>query len=102
MSWDELNTIADRVFNLTRAFWIREYGNKWGYHMDVPPARWFEDPLTKGPFKGRTLDRTKYDNMLQMYYRKRGWDERGVPRKSTLKSLGLDNISRQLGVKLTK
>ncbi|MGD0159427.1 MAG: aldehyde ferredoxin oxidoreductase family protein [Candidatus Bathyarchaeia archaeon] len=102
MSWDELNTVADRVFNLTRAFWIREYGNKWGSHMDVPPARWFEDPLTKGAFKGRTLDRTKYDNMLQMYYRKRGWDERGVPRKSTLKSLGLDNISGQLGVKLTK
>ena len=96
MSWDDLNTIADRVFNLTRAFWIREYGKKWSSNMDVPPARWFEDPLTKGPFKGRTLDRTKYGNMLQMYYRKRGWDEKGIPRKSTLKNLGLKNIASQL------
>ncbi|MGD0979341.1 MAG: aldehyde ferredoxin oxidoreductase family protein [Candidatus Bathyarchaeia archaeon] len=97
ISWDNLTTVADRVFNLTRTFWIREYGKKWGSHMDVPPARWFEDPLTKGAFKGRKLDRDKYDNMLQMYYRKRGWDERGIPRKSTLKNLGLEHVANQLG-----
>jgi aldehyde:ferredoxin oxidoreductase len=104
MSWNDLNTVADRVFNLTRAFWIREYGRKWGSHMDVPPARWFEDPLTKGPFKGGRLDRDKYDSMLQIYYRKRGWDERGIPRKATLKQLGLEDAAKQLGgrVKLSE
>jgi aldehyde:ferredoxin oxidoreductase len=72
--------------------------------MDVPPARWFEDELTKGAFKGGKLDRDKYDKMLQMYYRKRGWDERGIPRKSTLKSLGLEHAANQLGgrVKLSE
>lgn len=102
MSWDNLNVIADRVFNLTRAFWVREYGKKWASEMDVPPARWFEEPLTKGAFKGAKLDRPRYNDMLQMYYQKRGWDARGIPTKSTLKGLGLGDISGQLHVKLSK
>jgi aldehyde:ferredoxin oxidoreductase len=96
MSWDGLNVIADRVFNLTRAFWVREYGKKWTNEMDVPPARWFEEPLTKGAFKRRKLDRAKYNDMLLMYYAKRGWDQRGIPRKSTLKKLGLEDAAAQL------
>jgi aldehyde:ferredoxin oxidoreductase len=96
-SWGDLNIIADRVFNLTRAFWIREYGKKWSAEMDVPPPRWFEEPLTAGSLKGSKLDRAKYDEMLQVYYKKRGWDERGVPRKSTLASLGLGDVAKELG-----
>jgi aldehyde:ferredoxin oxidoreductase len=96
MNWDMLNIIADRIFNLTRAFWIREYGNEWSSEMDVPPARWFEEPTTKGPLKGSKLNRTKYETMLQTYYKRRGWDERGIPTKTTLKNLGLDNAIGQL------
>jgi aldehyde:ferredoxin oxidoreductase len=97
ISWDNLNTIADRIFNLTRAFWVREYGKDWRKEMDVPPARWFEEPITKGALKGAKLDRTKYDVMLQRYYVKRGWDERGIPTKTTLKKLRLDDVAKQLG-----
>ncbi|MEM2994422.1 MAG: aldehyde ferredoxin oxidoreductase family protein [Candidatus Bathyarchaeia archaeon] len=97
MTWDNLNTIADRVFTLIRAFWIREFGKSWSKQMDVPPMRWFEEPLTKGPFKGAKLDMTKYDVMLQKYYQKRGWDERGIPTKTTLKRLGLEDVVKQLG-----
>jgi len=96
MPWKILNVIGDRVFNLIRAFWVREFGKKWSAEMDVPPARWFEEPLTKGPLKGARLDRAKYDAMLQMYYRKRGWDERGIPRRSTLEKLGLEDVAGQL------
>ena len=94
--WENLNLIADRIFNLIRAFWVREYGKNWSKEMDVPPARWFEDPLNKGPLKGAKLDRTKYDVMLQRYYRKRGWDERGIPTKLTLNNLGLADVAKQL------
>jgi len=97
MSWEDLNTIGDRVFNLIRAFWVREFGKKWNTEMDVPPARWFEERLTKGPLKRTKLDRTKYDEMLQMYYRRRGWDERGVPRRTTLAKLGLRDVAQDLG-----
>jgi len=95
-TWDDLNLIADRVHTLIRAFWVREFGKNWSREMDVPPARWFEDPLTKGSFKGAKLDRTKYDVMLQRYYRKRGWDERGIPTKKTLNMLGLGDVAKQL------
>ncbi|MEM4703624.1 MAG: aldehyde ferredoxin oxidoreductase family protein [Candidatus Bathyarchaeia archaeon] len=104
MNWAILNLIGDRIFNLIRAFWIREYGSEWTSEMDVPPARWFKEPTTKGPFKGSTLDRKKYESMLQTYYKRRGWDQRGIPTKATLKKLGLDDVASQLGkrVKLSE
>jgi aldehyde:ferredoxin oxidoreductase len=34
--------------------------------------------------------------MLQMYYGKRGWDERGIPTKTTLNNLGLADVAKQL------
>lgn len=96
MTWDDLNVIADRVYSLIRAFWVREYGKNWTGEMDVPPARWFEEPLTKGTFKGAKLDMAKYNAMLQMYYKKRGWDKRGIPTETTLKRLGLEDVAKQL------
>jgi aldehyde:ferredoxin oxidoreductase len=96
MTWDDLNVIADRVYALIRAFWVREYSKNWIKAMDVPPARWFEEPLTKGDFKGAKLDMAKYNSMLQMYYKKRGWDARGVPTETTLEKLGLEEVAKQL------
>jgi aldehyde:ferredoxin oxidoreductase len=96
ITWEGLNVVADRVFNLTRAFWIREYGKNWSIEMDVPPARWFEEPLTKGPLKGSKLEKDKYKTMLQTYFKRRGWDGRGIPTKTTLKGLGLEEVAKQL------
>jgi aldehyde:ferredoxin oxidoreductase len=64
--------------------------------MDVPPARWFKEPLTEGPLKGAMLDALQYDVMLKKYYRKRGWDARGIPKKITLKKLGLSDVATEL------
>jgi len=97
MTMNDLFTIADRTFALMRAFWVREYGGSWSRNMDVPPARWFDEPLKKGHFKGAALDREKYDSMLQLYYDKRGWDSRGVPTKSVLVKLGLQDVAQELG-----
>jgi aldehyde:ferredoxin oxidoreductase len=94
-TWDDFNLVSERVFNLMRAFWIREYNGKWSSEMDAPPARWFNEPLTEGPLKGAKLNRRKYDDLLQSYYRKRGWDENGVPTKETLEKLGLSDVAQQ-------
>jgi aldehyde:ferredoxin oxidoreductase len=104
LSWATLNQIADRTCHLIRAFWVREFGKNWTREMDVPPARWFKEPLTKGPLKGHKLDIEKFDGMLNKYYRKRGWDERGIPKKNTLKKFGLGDAANQLSkyVTLTK
>jgi aldehyde:ferredoxin oxidoreductase len=88
---------ADKILNLIRAFWIREYVISWSRAMDVPPARWFTQRLTSGPLKGAMLDSLKYHIMLKKYHRKRGWDERGIPKKITLKKLGLADVAKQLG-----
>jgi aldehyde:ferredoxin oxidoreductase len=96
ITMNDLFTIADRAFNLIRAFWVREYTNAWNKNMDTPPARWFDESITDGPLKGSVLDREKYDRMLQIYYRRRGWDSRGIPTKAILKRLGLEGVSKEL------
>jgi aldehyde:ferredoxin oxidoreductase len=96
ITWKDLNVIADRIYALIRGFWVREFGKNWNREMDVPPARWFEEPLTKGPMKGAKLDRAKYEVMLSKYYRKRGWDERGIPTKTALRKLGLEDVAKKL------
>ena len=87
-NFDKIYEVANRIYTLIRAFWIREYGY-WSREMDYPPMRWFKHPLTKGPYAGAKLDINKYNEMLDMYYQLRGWDERGVPRRETLEKLGL-------------
>ena len=95
-SLEQLNQISDRILNLMRAFWVREYKEKWTRDLDVPPMRWFKEPLTEGTLKGSVLDFKKYNDMLNTYYEKRGWDERGIPKKSTLARLGLVDEAKQL------
>jgi aldehyde:ferredoxin oxidoreductase len=95
-SLEQLNQISDRILNLIRAFWVREYKEKWTRDLDVPPMRWFKEPLTEGTLKGSVLDFKKYNDMLNTYYEKRGWDERGIPKKSTLERLGLVDEAKQL------
>ena len=96
LEWFTLNQISDRVWNLMRAFWVREFGRSWTMELDVPPERWFREPLTEGPLKGRILNKEKYFGMLRKYYQKRGWDEKGIPKKSTLGKLGLPDVANEL------
>ncbi len=98
MSLDDFWALGDRVYALIRAFWVREFSGDWGRHMDYPPKRWFDEPLTKGALKGEHLYRDKYDELLQVYYDKRGWDDRGIPTKATMKRLKL----REEAVELEK
>ncbi|OYT40795.1 MAG: aldehyde ferredoxin oxidoreductase [Desulfurococcales archaeon ex4484_58] len=99
---DKIFEVANRIYTLIRAFWIREY-QVWSREMDYPPMRWFKHPLTRGPYAGAKLDITKYNKMLDMYYEMRGWDERGVPRRETLVKLGLeetiDTLDKLVGLK---
>ncbi len=95
-TWDIFNLVSERVFNLVRSFWIRDYNGEWSSEMDVPPARWFNEPLTEGSLKGAKLDRQKYDALLQSYYAKRGWNRNGVPTRTTLERLGLSDVAQQL------
>ncbi len=105
LSWslDDHFRVADRVLNLVRAFWVREYaaeGRQWSRRMDTPPRKWFERPLTRGPLRGARLDPLKYDRLLGDYYGLMGWDYRGVPRRSTLERLGLGFAAEELDARV--
>jgi aldehyde:ferredoxin oxidoreductase len=100
-TWDDLYKAADRVYALIRAYWVREYNGNWGREMDYPPERWFKEGLKSGPYKGQHLEKDKYDALLSEYYKLRGWDERGVPKKETLKELNLEFVIPELE-KVTK
>jgi aldehyde:ferredoxin oxidoreductase len=90
-SWDDLIHAAERVWNLTRAFWVREidgFGREWDY----PPPRWYSDPVPTGPSKGKLVSRENVEKLLDMYYEQRGWDENGIPTREKLDELGLDFV----------
>lgn len=93
---DEFWELGDRIYALIRAFWVREYGDAWGRQMDYPPKRWFDEPTTQGSLAGSSLDREKYDGLLQVYYDKRGWDDRGIPTEATMEKLGLSSEAAEL------
>jgi aldehyde:ferredoxin oxidoreductase len=92
---DELFKIADRIYTLIRAFWVRDR-SYWSRELDWPPPRWFEQQLTKGPYAGKKLKTEDYDKLLSLYYELRGWDEDGIPRKITLEKLGLNYVAEKL------
>lgn len=100
-TWDDLYKAADRVYALMRAYWVREFNGNWSREMDYPPERWFKEGLKSGPYKGQHLEKDKYDALLSEYYKLRGWDERGIPKKETLKELNLEFVIPELD-KVTK
>jgi aldehyde:ferredoxin oxidoreductase len=91
-SWEDLTHIAERVWNLTRAFWVREqpgFGREWDY----PPVRWYTDPTPTGPSKGKLVSKENVDKLLDMYYEQRGWDQNGIPTREKLDELGLGFVT---------
>ncbi|UCG53853.1 MAG: aldehyde ferredoxin oxidoreductase family protein [Candidatus Latescibacterota bacterium] len=74
-SVDELKAIARRIVDLERAFINREGVRR---PDDTLPRRYFEEPLPHGVAKGHRVEREKFFEMLDRYYRLRQWDEEGV------------------------
>jgi len=97
ITFDDLLIVADRIYALIRCFWKREYPD-FGRSWDMPPERWFTEPLTKGPFKGTKVDRDGYKKMQNWYYEMRGWDGNGIPTKKTLENLGLSDVTQTLNI----
>ena len=95
LSWAQLLEVSDRVWQLTRAFSIRELP---GFTRagDYPPARFYTEPIPSGPNKGRFLSKEKIDRLLDWYYEARGWTPNGIPTKETLERHGLPDVALKL------
>ena len=80
---------GERIFNLEKIFNYRE-----GFRRDDDnlPDRFFKEPLTVGPEKGKVLDRGQFEKDLDTYYTERGWDPiTSKPKRDKLKELSIDN-----------
>jgi len=92
-SWDDLMELSERVWNLTRMYWVREapgFGRQWDY----PPPRFYQHPATSGPTQGQFTPWEDVQKLLDLYYEQRGWDENGIPTEEKLEELGLAEIVR--------
>ncbi len=79
----DLIKAGERVYNLERL-----YNNREGFTIldDTLPPRMLNEAVSEGPSKGWV---SNLPPMLEEYYRARGWDVNGVPRKTKLKDLNL-------------
>jgi aldehyde:ferredoxin oxidoreductase len=82
-SLKELLSRANDLYSLTRLINIaRGIDSK----SDYPPPRTFEDPVLTGPNAGKVVDRAAYEQLLRIYYEKRGWDANGAPPEAIKKT----------------
>lgn len=87
-SEEQLMEIGERIYNLERMFLIREGITR---KDDNLPERYFQEPTPAGleAVKGKVIDRSKFEHMLDEYYELHGWDQEGKPLPATLARLGL-------------
>lgn len=91
-SWEDLEKSGERIWNLTRMFWIREnpgFNRDW----DLPSPRFYSEPPLDGPTAGQITKFEDVQKLLDMYYEQRGWDKNGIPTSSTLTSLNLAELA---------
>jgi aldehyde:ferredoxin oxidoreductase len=84
----EIKRTGERIYTMERLM-ITGEGISRG--EDTLPERYFEEPVPEGPSKGEVVSREEFSRMLDEYYKLHGWDEEGIPKKKTLKRLGLPN-----------
>ncbi len=90
LSKPQIMEIGERVLTVERMF-----NNREGFSRkdDKLPERFFKEPTKLGfPIvKGKTIDRDKFNTLIEEYYSLHGWDNNGIPRDETLRELGIEN-----------
>ena len=79
----DLANAGERIVNVEKLFNLREGVTK---ADDQLPARFFESPI-EGKKCG--LNKEKMASMLDEYYKLRGWNKEGIPKKATVRRLKL-------------
>ncbi len=85
----ELMEIGERIYCLERLILGREGVSR---QDDQLPERFGAEAIPDGPTKGRILTPQMYNQMLDEYYRERGWDAEGRPARETVRRLGLADL----------
>ena len=93
LATEEVERIGEKIYNVERAFNVREGVSR---KEDKLPYRVMEEPVPNGPHRGMRCSREELDQMLDEYYRLRGWTDQGIPTEEKLHELGLDFVADDL------
>ena len=91
---EEIWTIAERCNMIERMFNLREGLARNDLKKgDTLNHRYFDEPCRRGApdVIGLSIDRGKFNKMLDEFYEYKGLDKNGKPKPATLKRLGLEN-----------
>jgi aldehyde:ferredoxin oxidoreductase len=82
----DLQLAGERIWNLERLYNLRA-----GFTRadDALPSRFLKEPLKEGGSAGHVVH---LEEMLEEYYRFRGWTQSGVPTRRKIHALGLDGL----------
>jgi len=96
-TWEEMKQISERIYNLTRMFWVKHvpgFGRTW----DWPPPRIVDEEIPTGPAKGKKISEENLNWLLNRYYHLRGWDDNGIPTAEQLRKIGLPECVNDLSL----
>jgi len=82
-SLEELERAGERIFNAERLFLVKAGFSR---KDDSLPPRITQEPMPEGPSKGQVCH---LEEMLDGYYKVRGWSNKGIPGQAKLAELGL-------------
>lgn len=88
----DLSAFGERIYTMERLFITGEGISR---KDDRLPDLYYDRPVPDGPTMGETIDRQKFEQLLDTYYRLHGWDESGVPTPETLDRLNLSALYNQ-------
>lgn len=83
-----LKKAGERIWNLEKLYNLRE-----GVEEDTLPQRFFEEDMADGGKGGEKVSRERFSKAITLYYRQRGWDDKGAPTAEKVKELGLERFS---------
>lgn len=96
LSLDEAEQTAERLWNVIRAFAVREGTRR---ENDTLPKRFLTQPIPDGPSKGMVITEELLEKMKDDYYRVRGWDlANGIPTCEKLLMLDLPDIAEEMKI----
>jgi aldehyde:ferredoxin oxidoreductase len=88
MKEDELLLIGERICNLKHIFNIKAGWKK----SDCKLPEKMRIPIPEGVSKGSYISKEEEKEMLEDYFRARGWRKDGIPKKSKIKELEIEEF----------
>jgi len=80
---------GERIFNLARLYNIKNGRTK---KDDTIPGRFLNEKMIAGILEGKVMSKEFFNDLVQKYYKIRGWDDNGIPLKEKLKELNVADM----------